>query len=99
MAAQPTAQLLIEALRNRGDARGTGRWAEGDPDYVTEYSLTSEHIPALISLATQWVDEPSENEAVYGPVHAWRALVRSSVSCSGIHSVGGSSDIRFRRRD
>jgi hypothetical protein len=27
------------------------------------------------------------------------ALVRSSVSCSGIHSVGGSSDIRFRRRD
>ena len=74
MAEQPTAQLLIEALRNRGDARGTGRWPEGDPDYVREYSLTSEHIPVLISLATQWVDEPPENEAVYGPVHAWRAL-------------------------
>ena len=74
MAEQPTAQLLIEALRNRGDARGTGRWPEGDPDYVAEYSLTSEHIPALISLATQWVDAPPEDKAVYGPVHAWRAL-------------------------
>ncbi|MEX2307379.1 MAG: hypothetical protein WD738_07290 [Pirellulales bacterium] len=74
MAEQPTAQLLIQTLQNRGDARGTGRWPEGDPDYVGEYSLTSEHIPALISLATQWVDAPPENEAVYGPVHAWRAL-------------------------
>jgi hypothetical protein len=74
MAEQPTAQLLIEALRNRGDARGTGRWPDGDPDYVGEYSLTSEHIPALISLATQWIDAPPENKAVYGPVHAWRAL-------------------------
>ena len=74
MADQPTTQSLIEALRNRGDAHGSGRWSEGHPDYVTEYSLTSEHIPALISLATQWVDAPPENEAVYGPVHAWRAL-------------------------
>jgi hypothetical protein len=74
MAVQLTAELLSDALRNRGDARGTGRWPSGDPNYVVEYSLTSEHIPALISLATQWVDEPQENEAVYGPVHAWRAL-------------------------
>ena len=74
MAEQPTAQLLIEALQNRGDARGTGRWPEGDPDYVREYSLTSEHIPVLTSLATHWVDAPPENKAVYGPVHAWRAL-------------------------
>ena len=74
MAGQPTAQLQIEALRNRGDARGTGQWPERDPDYVAEYSLTSEHIPSLILLATQWVDAPPEDEAVYGPVHAWRAL-------------------------
>jgi hypothetical protein len=74
MAKQNTAQLLMEALRKRGDARGSGRWPEGDPDYIREYSLTSEHIPALISLATQWVDAPPENEALYGPVHAWRAL-------------------------
>jgi hypothetical protein len=74
MANQNTAQLLMEALRKRGDARGSGRWPEGDPDYVQEYSLTSEHIPPLISLATQWVDAPPENEAVYGPVHAWRTL-------------------------
>ncbi|MEO7403519.1 MAG: hypothetical protein ABIU95_07600 [Burkholderiales bacterium] len=74
MAKHPTAQLAVEALRSRGDASGTGRWPDGDPDYVAEYSLTSEHIPTLISLATQWGDEPPENEAVYGPVHAWRAL-------------------------
>jgi hypothetical protein len=74
MAEQPTAETVIEALRNRGDARDTGRWPEGDPDYIAEYSLTSKHIPALISLATQWVDAPPENVAVYGPVHAWRAL-------------------------
>jgi len=74
MADQSTAELLIEALRIRGDARGTGRWHEGDPNYVAVYSLTSEHIPALISLATQWVVAPPENEVVYGPVHAWRAL-------------------------
>ena len=74
MANQTTAQWLLEVLRNRGDARGTGRWPEGDPDYFAEYSLTSEHIPALISLATQWFDAPQENEADYGPVHAWRAL-------------------------
>lgn len=74
MADQLTAELLIESLRNRGDARGTGRWHDGDPNYVAEYSLASEHIPALISLATEWVDEPPENEAEYGPVHAWRAL-------------------------
>ena len=74
MAEQSTAQLLLEALRNRGDARGTWRWPEGDLDYVREYSLTPEQIPVLISLATQWVDAPPEDVADYGPVHAWRAL-------------------------
>lgn len=74
MANQTTAELLVEALRKRGDAHGTGRWLKGDPDYVAEYSLTPEHIPALISLATEWVDAPPENDAVHGPVHAWRAL-------------------------
>jgi hypothetical protein len=73
MPEQLTADALIEALRNRGDARGD-RWPDNGPDYIAEYSLTAEHIPALISLATQWIDEPSEADVVYGPVHAWRAL-------------------------
>jgi hypothetical protein len=74
MVDQSTAQLLIEALQNRGDACDARRWPEGDPDYVAEYSLTSEHIPALISLATQWIEAPPDDASVYGPVHAWRAL-------------------------
>ena len=69
-----TVRSVIEAVRSRGDARGTAHWPDGDPNYVAEYSLTAEHIAALISLATEWVDEPPENDAVYGPVHAWRAL-------------------------
>ena len=74
MADELTAEALIDALRNRGDARESACWPDCDPDYVAEYSLTAEHIPSLISLATQWLDEPSENNAVYAPVHAWRAL-------------------------
>ena len=74
MAENLTVRSAIEALRTRGDARGTAHWPDGDPNYVAEYSLTNEHIAALISLATEWVDEPPENDAVYGPVHAWRAL-------------------------
>jgi len=69
-----TAQLQVETLRKRGDAAGTGRWLKGDQDYVAEYALTSEHIPALISLATQWGAASSDPDAIYGPVHAWRAL-------------------------
>jgi hypothetical protein len=64
----------LQALRMRGDARHEAEWQDGDPDYVELYSLTAADIPALIALATQWVDEPPEDDAVYGPVHAWRAL-------------------------
>ncbi len=71
-----TVDAQIERLRNRGDARGSRDWTQGDPDYVAEYSLTADHIPALIALATQWVDEPPDDRAVYGPVHAWRALAQ-----------------------
>jgi hypothetical protein len=76
MADELTMEPLIETLRKKGDARNSTAWANGDPDYVAEYSLTPDHIPALITLATQWIDEPSENEAVFGPVHAWRALAQ-----------------------
>lgn len=69
----PTVETLREALSRYGDARESG-WVEFDPNYVADHSLTAEHIPALISLATEWVDEPPESDAVYVPVHAWRAL-------------------------
>ena len=74
MAGSQTVQEVVQSLETRGDARGEMRWPDGDPDYVTEYSLTAEHIPALIGLATKWVDEHPDNDAVYAPVHAWRAL-------------------------
>ena len=74
MSCEPTPEAVIEALRQRGDASGDRDWPYGRPNYVAEYSLTAAHVPALISLATQWVDEPSESSAVYGQVHAWRAL-------------------------
>ena len=76
MSDQQTIQGTIERLRTRGDARGSTNWPNGEPDYVAEYSLTEEHIPALISLATQWVDAPADDVVVYGPVHAWRALAQ-----------------------
>ena len=64
----------LEALRKLGDVRRNTRWADGDPDYVAEYHLTPEHIPALIALATTWVDGSPEDTSVYAQVHAWRAL-------------------------
>jgi hypothetical protein len=46
------------------------------PNYPEQFGLTSAHIPALIQMAT---DDALHNlyepdPAVYGPVHAWRAL-------------------------
>ena len=74
MDGEPTSEGFIEALRNRGDARDSTHWHNLAPDYVADYSLNDEHIPALVALATQWIDEPAESASVYGPVHAWRAL-------------------------
>jgi hypothetical protein len=71
---QLTVDEQIERLRNRGDAHGTYDWPEGDPDYIAGYSLTAEHIPALIALAVQWIDSDADDDSVYGPIHAWRAL-------------------------
>jgi hypothetical protein len=76
MSDQQTIQGTLEKLRTRGDARGSTNWPNGEPDYLAEYALTDEHIPALISLATQWVDAPAEDVVVYGPIHAWRALAQ-----------------------
>jgi hypothetical protein len=64
----------VTALQKAGDACTTWRWLEGDPDYVAGYALTAEHIPALIALATEWVEDRPDDDTLFGPVHAWRAL-------------------------
>lgn len=74
MSADVTADSVVESLRTRGEASRSREWLDGVPDYVAEYSLTAEHLPALIGLATQWVEDEPDEAAVYGPVHAWRAL-------------------------
>ena len=67
-------ELVIEALKRRGRPSSDQSWPDGQPDYVAEYELTAEHIPALISLASTWVKVDSDDDAVYSQVHAWRAL-------------------------
>ncbi len=62
----PVAELLT-----LGDRHDGSEW----PNYL-ELGLDAEHIPELISLATNtklyWAE--SEGPEVWGPVHAWRAL-------------------------
>lgn len=57
-----------------------GRPEPGDGrEYVEPFGLTSDDVPALIELAKRWLDDAhfektSETSAMWGPVHAWRAL-------------------------
>lgn len=68
-------ESVVAALEKIG--RQTDRaWADGQPDYVTEYSLTAEHIPALIRLATTCSDASADDPAIYAQIHAWRALAQ-----------------------
>lgn len=67
---------VIDALRRRGQPLFNTSWADGQPDYVAEYKLTAKHIPALISLATTWVDEDLGDTAIYSYIHAWRCLAQ-----------------------
>lgn len=66
----------IEQLCRRGDPRGTWQWREGDPDYVAEFGLQQEDVPALIEIVREWAEETerSDDETLYAPIHAWRAL-------------------------
>jgi hypothetical protein len=74
----PMHVMLMEGLVHFGDARKTWQWPEGNPDYVEKLGLREEHIPALISAALQWTeaDAQPEGDAVYAPIHAWRALAQ-----------------------
>ncbi len=66
----------LERLSRAGDPRDTWRWEQGDPDYIKQFGLGPEHIPSLIDLARQWAEdkERPEDDTLYAPVHAWRAL-------------------------
>jgi hypothetical protein len=67
----------MDRLCRKGDPRDTWRWHEGDPDYVTEFRLQQTHVPALVEIAREWVenDELPEDEWS-APIHAWRALAQ-----------------------
>jgi hypothetical protein len=63
----PLSQLL---------ALGDPREMESRPDYLA-LGLTPDHVPDLIRLAGQWGDDwwdSTDEPALWGPVHAWRAL-------------------------
>ena len=44
----------VDALMKRGKTTMNSKWTDGVPDYASEYSLTAEHIPALIEAATNY---------------------------------------------
>jgi hypothetical protein len=66
----------VNELFSSGDPRETWQWYEGDPDYVARFGFTAEHVPQLIDLATTRADDDGwpDDDSVYGPIHAWRAL-------------------------
>ena len=67
-------QRRIGRLCRKGDPRRTWRWDKGDPDYVAEFGLRRPDVLALIDIARQWTDERPEDEVLFAPIHAWRAL-------------------------
>ena len=54
---------------------GECKWGKDWLDYAS-LGITSEHIPALIQLATdsRYLDDASEGSEGWAPIHAWRAL-------------------------
>ena len=72
----PNSSSAIGRLCRKGDPRDTWLWRQGDPDYVAEFGLCPEHIPALVEIACKWADrsEWPKDDTLYAPVHTWRAL-------------------------
>jgi hypothetical protein len=70
-------ETVVDSLKRRGQPDRNHRWVDGDPDYVAEYSLTADHIPALIELAaTVLTADSCDPDELYAQVHAWRALAQ-----------------------
>lgn len=74
MGEDSTVQTVVAKLHGRGRPPADDEWVEGNPNYVGEYALNSQHIPGLISLATEWGHEQPGSDVVYGAIRAWRAL-------------------------
>lgn len=67
-------QAPVSNLLNYGDCRKQKKW----PNYVEELKLDNQHIPQLIEMVmdSELDQADSESKAVWGPVHAWRALAQ-----------------------
>ena len=66
----------LDRLARKGDARDTFGWREWDPDYVREFGLAQDDVPALLELARLWSNAeslPDEEHLWSAPIHAWRA--------------------------
>ena len=70
----------VDKLLTHGEPPGF-RDPSGWPDY-TELGLTREHVPELVRMATD--DDlntaPGDTDAVWAPMHAWRALAQLGAS-------------------
>lgn len=67
-------QAPVSNLLNYGDLRPQKTW----PNYVEELKLENQHIPQLIEMVmdSEFDQMDSDSKAVWGPVHAWRALAQ-----------------------
>ena len=69
----------VSQLLTYEEPRGTDYRLESWPDYVQEFGLTPDHAPDLIRLMTAkiyWEEEDSDEDGVWAPCHAWRALAQ-----------------------
>ena len=71
-------QAPVSNLLNYGDLRPQKTW----PNYVEELKLENQHIPQLIEMVmdSEFDQMDSDSKAVWGPVHAWRALAQLQAS-------------------
>jgi hypothetical protein len=67
---------------------------------VAECCLQEKHIPGLIALAARWGDESPDDDSIYGPIHAWRALgqLRAVDAVQGVTGVPRDAAPWFRRQ-
>ena len=59
----------VDRLLTLGEAGGSDHW----PDYLA-FGLGPEHVPDLVRIALDPEVARDEGEAVWAPIHAWRAL-------------------------
>ncbi len=69
----PMPSAAVTPLRTLGDpGLPNAPW----PDYPAEYGLTRDDVPALVGLALDETPYVQDDPAVWGAVHAWRALAQ-----------------------